>query len=161
METPTEESIQLWKKTDAQLRSSERRKFRAGVVRTLGRGGQCYVQHALKWGRDMIRLGEHELRTGIDCQDQFQRRGRKAAEHHLPHLLVDLKEIIEPSSQTDPTFKSTRIYTPLTAEIIREKLIASFGYKEAQLPTARILRNKINKLGYHLKKLKNVSLSRK
>jgi len=96
METPTEETIQLWKNTDAQLRGSERRKFRARVVRTLGRGGQCYVQHALNWSRETVRLGEHELRSGVECLDQLHLRGRKSSEYHLPNLLVDLKEIEAP-----------------------------------------------------------------
>jgi len=152
MEIPSEETIELWKNTDAQLRGSERRRFRAGVVRTLGKGGQCYVQHALNWSRETVRLGEHELRSGVDCQDQFQLRGRKSAEYHLPHLLVDLKAILEPSSQTDPTFKSTRIYTPLTAQSVRTRLIEEYHYKESELPSVRTLRKKINQLGFSFKK---------
>ena len=157
MEIPSEETIKLWKNTDAQLRGSERRKFRAGVVRTLGKGGQCYVQHALNWSRETVRLGEHELRSGVDCQDQFQLRGRKPVEYHLPHLLVDLKAILEPNSQTDPTFKSTRVYTPLTAESVRTRLIDEHGYKDSELPSVRTLRKKINQLGFDLKKSKNAS----
>ncbi len=152
MQIPTDESIELWISTDAQLDGSERRKFRAGVVRTLGRGGQCYVANTLNWGRNMIRKGEHELSSGIDFEDQFHLRGRKPAEHHLPNLLNDIKEIIEPCSQTDPTFKSTRVYTPLTAETVRTRLLKKFGYKDSGLPCARTLRNKINNLGYLLKK---------
>jgi len=158
MEKVTEETIKLWKTTDSQLRGSERRKFRAGVVRTLGRGGQCYVQHALNWSRETVRLGEHELSSGIDCVDQFQLRGRKAAEYHLPNLLTDIKQIVDPNSQVDPTFRSTRVYTPLTANAIRIKLIEDFDYKDSELPSVRTLRKKINQLGFVLKKFKNVSL---
>ncbi len=152
MQTPTEESLALWKNTDVQLAGSERRKFRAGVVRSLGRGGQSYVAKILKWGRNVIRKGEQELRSGIDFEDQFHLRGRKPAEHHLPNLLQDIKEIVEPRSQTDPTFKSTRVYTPLTAKNVRSRLLKGFGYKDSTLPCARTLRNKINQLGYTLKK---------
>jgi len=152
MEIPTEESIELWRNTDAQLNGSERRKFRAGVVRTLGRGGQCYVAKIFNWGRNMIRKGEQELSSGTDFEDKFHLRGRKPAEHHLPNLLNDIKEIIEPCSQTDPTFKSTRVYTPLTAETVRTRLLENFDYKDSSLPCARTLRNKINSLGYVLKK---------
>ena len=35
MDTPTEDSITLWKTTDSQLRGSARRKFRAGVVKAV------------------------------------------------------------------------------------------------------------------------------
>lgn len=118
MQIATQESIHLLTNTDAQLGGSERRKFRAGVVRTLGRGGQCYVEKIFNWGR-------------------------KAAEHHLPNLLLDIKEIIEPRSQTDPTFRSTRIYTRLTAQTVRTRLLEDFDYKDSSLPRVRILRNKM------------------
>lgn len=152
MQIPTEESIALWRNTDAQLRGSERRKFRARVVRTLGIGGQSYAAKIFKWGRNVIRKGEQELRSGTDFEDQFHLRGRKPAEYYLANLLHDIKAVIEPRSQTDPTFKSTRIYTPLTAETVRNRLIEKFGYTDASLPSVRTFRKKINQLGFHLKK---------
>jgi len=156
--TSNQESIDLWKHTDTLLTGAERRKFRARVVRSLGRGGQCYAEEVLQWGRNTIRKGEHELSLGVDCEDQFSKRGRKPAEYYLPELLTHIKEIIEPCSQTDPTFLTSRVYTPLTAEAVRSRLIRQFNYTDKELPCVRILRNKINALGYHLKKLKNVSL---
>ena len=106
----------------------------------------------LKWGRNTIRKGEHELKSGCDFEDQFHLRGRKPAEHHLPNLLLDIKGIIEPRSQADPTFKSTRVYTPLTAESVRTRLLEDFDYEDSSLPCSRTLSNKINGLGYSLKK---------
>ena len=152
MQIPAGESIKLWRNTDAQLRGAERRKFRAGVVRSIGKGGQVYAAKTLKWGRNTIRKGEHELKSGCDFEDQFHLRGRKPAEHHLPNLLPDIKGIIEPRSQADPTFKSTRVYTPLTAESVRTRLLEDFDYEDSSLPCSRTLSNKINGLGYSLKK---------
>jgi hypothetical protein len=62
----------------------------------------------LGWSRENIRKGEQDLATGIDNQDNFHLRGRKRSEHHRPELLNDLKAIVEPRSQTDPTFRSIR-----------------------------------------------------
>lgn len=155
MEAPTQDSITLWKVTDSQLKGAARRKFRAGVVRTLGRGGQCFASSTLGWSRDNVRKGERELATGIDQKDRFHLRGRKPAEQHLPELLNDLKEIVEPLSQTDPTFKSTRIYTPLSAEEVHRRLHQDFGYTLATLPSVRTIRNKLNMLGFILKKSPN------
>ncbi len=155
MEAPTQDSITLWKTTDSQLKGAARRKFRAGVVRTLGWGGQCYASTALGWSRENVRKGERELATGIDEKDRFHLRGRKPAEQHLPELLNDLKAIVEPLSQTDPTFKSTRIYTPLSAEEVHRRLHKDFGYTLATLPSVRTIRNKLNMLGFILKKSPN------
>ncbi|MFT6180076.1 MAG: hypothetical protein ACI8UZ_003185 [Akkermansiaceae bacterium] len=155
MELPIQDSIALWKATDSQLRGAARRKFRAGVVRTLGRGGQCFAAATFGWSRDTIRKGERELATGVDEQDCFHLRGRKRAEHHLPNLLGDLKALVEPRSQTDPTLKSTRIYTPLSAEEIWKRLKKDFGYTSANLPCVRTIRNKLNMLGFFLKKSPN------
>lgn len=157
MEMPTKDSITLWKATDSQLKGAARRKFRAGVVRTLGWGGQGYAATNLGWSRENIRKGERELATGIDEKDRFHLRGRKPAEEHLPELLDDLRAIVGPLSQTDPTFKSTRIYTPLSAEEVSRRLNKDFGYTPAALPSVRTIRNKLNMLGFILKKSPNVA----
>ena len=56
--------------------------------------------------------------------DNYSARGRKKAEEHLPHLLEDIRAIVEPGSQADPTLRTTRLYTPLTAKEVRQRLLA-------------------------------------
>ena len=155
MDIPTEESINLWRFADAELKGAARRKFRAQVVRSLGWGGQIFAVKTLGWSLENIRKGERELESGIDQEDLFHLRGRKPLEHHIPELLTDLKSIVEPRSQTDPTFRSTRIYTPLTANEVRDRLHKDFGYSLSILPSERTIRNKLNKLGFSLKKSQN------
>ncbi|MCU7880124.1 MAG: hypothetical protein KZQ66_13215 [Candidatus Thiodiazotropha sp. (ex Lucinoma aequizonata)] len=53
---------------------------------------------------------------------------------------------MEPLWQTDPTFRSTRIYSPLSADEVRLRLIAQRGYSDTELPCTRTLRNKLNEL---------------
>ncbi|MCU7909180.1 MAG: hypothetical protein KZQ71_11540 [Candidatus Thiodiazotropha sp. (ex Lucinoma aequizonata)] len=60
---------------------------------------------------------------------------------------------MEPLWQTDPTFRSTRIYSPLSADEVRLRLIAERGYSDTELPCTRTLRNKFNELGYQLRKV--------
>ena len=124
----------------------------AGVVRSLGRGAQRFVEDNLGWNRATIRKGESELATGRDIEDRFSDRGRKLAEDHLPELLMDIVWIVEPCTQTDPTFRSTRVYTPLTAEEILKRLEKE-GYRKSQLPCERTIRNKLEFLDYSLKKV--------
>ncbi len=56
--------------------------------------------------------------------------------------------------QTDPTFRSTRIYCPLSAKEVRNRLMSRCGYTDAELPSVRTLRNKLNDLGYELRKVR-------
>jgi hypothetical protein len=123
------------------------------VVNLLGRGGQRFAEQELGWNRGTIRKGKLELQTGQSIKDRFHERGRQRTEDHLPQLLDDIRAIVEPSAQTDPTFRSTRIYSPLTAQEVRLRLITQQGYTDAELPSSRTLRNKLNDLGYHLRKV--------
>jgi transposase len=126
----------------------------AEVVQALGRGGQRFAERVLGWNRKTIRKGARECKSGQPRVDRFEDRGRKKVEERLPQLLAQIGEIVEPNSQTDPTLRSTRIYTPLTAEEVRYRLRTRFGYSEGQLPSVRTLRTKLNELGYRLRKVK-------
>jgi len=139
------------------LKGSERRHFMAEVVKALGQGGQRQAETELGWHRRTMRKGKRELESGFRCYDNFSARGRKPAEHHLPNLLDDLKAIAEAESQTDPTFKTTRLYIRLSAAEVRKQLMVQKGYRAEQLPSEETIRTKLNRLGYQLKKVKKVN----
>jgi hypothetical protein len=96
-----------------------------------------------------IRKGTHELESGLRCVDNFAARGRKRAEDHLPNLLTDITTIVDGQSQTDPQFRTNRLYTRLSAAEVRRQLIAHHGYTDAELPTAETIGAKLNALGYY------------
>ena len=54
---------------------------------------------------------------------RLKREVEKRIEEKLPHLLEDIKDIIDSQSQTDPNFKTTRLFTRLTSKEIRIQLI--------------------------------------
>ena len=135
------------------LKGPERRKFMAKVVNLLGKGGQRRAERELGWDRKTIQKGTKELESGFDCVDNFSGRGRKRAEEHLPKLLDDIKDIVAPTSQTDPTFRTTQLYTPLTAEEVRNRLIQDKKYKDEELPTARTILTKLNELNFNPEKV--------
>jgi hypothetical protein len=60
---------------------------------------------------------------------------------------------VDGQSQADPQFRTTRLYTRLTAAEVRQQLIAQRGYTDAELPTVQTIGAKLNALGYHLKKV--------
>ena len=104
------------------------------------------------WNRGTIRKGQHELEHGIVCIDAFSLRGRKRSEEHLPNLLSDITAIVDGQSQADPQFRTTRLYTRLTAAEVRRQLIAQKGYSDEELPTAETIGSKLTELGYYPKK---------
>ena len=135
------------------LKGSARRLFMARTVKELGRGGQQRAARELGWGRMTIRKGLRELESGLTCLDAYALRGRKRVEEHLPNLLTDIKAIVDSQSQTDPQFRTKRLYTRLTAAEVRRQLIAQKGYTEAELPTAETIGAKLNALGYYPQKV--------
>jgi hypothetical protein len=131
------------------LRGSERRRFLARTVAELGPGGQRRAERELGWSRVTIRKGQRELTSGFACVDAFALRGRKRAEAQLPNLLADLEAIVASQSQADPSFRTTRLYTRLTAGEVRRQLIAEKGYTDAELPCVETIGAKLNGLGYY------------
>ena len=94
-----------------------------------------------------IRKGLRELDSGVECIAAFRLRGRKRAEEHLPNLLTDIQASVDSQSQTDPQFRTRRLYTRLSATEVRRQLITQNGYTDAQLPTAATIGAKLNQLG--------------
>ncbi len=135
------------------LTGSKRRIFMAKTVSHLGKGAQRRAEQELGWDRETIRKGMHELRSGISCLDNFSGRGRHSVYQHLPNLEADIIAIAEPTSQVDPTFRTLKIYTPLTAKTVRKQLISQKGYSEEKLPCIKTLSNKLNQLNFHPQKV--------
>ncbi|MDB9437739.1 hypothetical protein PN450_13255 [Dolichospermum lemmermannii CS-548] len=108
----TENLKYLYIKTAKKLKGSDRRQFMAEVVKALGIGGQTLVERELGWNRRTIRKGMQELESGQPIIDGFDRSGRKGVETKLPNLLLDMKSLVDPQSQTDPSFKSTKCFAP-------------------------------------------------
>jgi hypothetical protein len=143
----------LFIETAQTLKGAARRLFMARVVKTLGPGGSQQAERELGWNRSTLRKGRHELESGLTCLDAFGCRGRTRAEERLPHLREDIRALVDSQSQTDPSFKTTRLYSRLSAAEVRQQLIIQKGYTEDELPTARTLSTKLNELGYHLRKV--------
>jgi uncharacterized membrane protein YccC len=146
----------LLKETASQLKGAARRRFQAQTVISLGYGGQLLAQKELGWDRNTIRKGIKELTSGLTCVDNYSAKGRYKAEEHLPSLLEDIKKLVDSQSQTDPSFKSQRLYTRLTASEVRKQLINKFDYSDEVLPTEETIRCKLNYLGYRLKRVAKV-----
>jgi hypothetical protein len=135
------------------LNGSSKRLFMASVVSQLGRGGQRLASKELGWNRDLIRKGLYELRSGMSCVDNFSARGRKRWEERNPELIKDIKEIVDAHCETDPTFRTTRLYRRLTAKEVRRQLIEDKGYRPDHVPKERSMRDLLGSLGFHPRKV--------
>ena len=122
------DSTEKWLKSTAeQLKGSARRMFMAETVQQLGYGGASAAQDKLGWNRGTVQKGLKELKNG-PVGDRFSDRGRKKSEELLPNLLEDIKKIVEPECQTDPSFNTCRLYTRITAEEVRRRLLETYCY---------------------------------
>jgi hypothetical protein len=149
----TDSLIALFIDTAKTLKGSARRIFMARTVKELGPGGQRRAERELGWSRVTVRKGTRELESGVPISDNFSARGRKRAEAHLPNLLTDIRAIVDSQSQTDPQFRTNRLYTRLGAAAVRQQLMAQKGYTDAELPTTQTINTKLNDLGYFPKKV--------
>lgn len=149
-----QETREVILQTSSKLKGSDRRNFMAQIVKLMGKGGQRRAQREFGWDRNTIRKAMRELETGIICIDGFSARGRRPVEaDKLPYLLEDIKDIVDPLCQTDPTFQTTELYSPLTAKEVRRRLIEIKGYSKSKIPSRQTINTKMNQLGYKLKKV--------
>jgi transposase len=129
-----------------------RRRYMAQTLEAFGLS-QREAERRFGWGRNTLRRALHEHRSGLTCLDAFNCRGRKPVEFHLPRLLDDIKDLVQDHVQTDPTFQTTRLYCRLTAAAVRRQLLARKGYTDEQLPSIETITNKLNDLGFRLRKV--------
>lgn len=69
----------------------------------------------------------------------------------MPNMEQDIRKIAEASCQTDPTFRTTKLYRRLTGKEVRRQLLEEMGYPPEQVPSERTLRRKLTEMGYHPK----------
>ena len=93
-----------------------RRAFHAEIALKYCQGNARLTELVFGWGRDTVKTGLAEKRTGIVCvgaQSGFS--GRKRWEELHPEAFAALRTLAEAHCQQDPTFTSTLAFTRLTA----------------------------------------------
>jgi Rhodopirellula transposase DDE domain len=134
------------------LTGYQRRLFVAEVARELCGGSARQAERRFGWGRATVEKGLLESCWGVRCLENFAARGRPRSEEKNPQLAEDVRAIVEPHTQADPELKSSRRYTNLSAAEVREALIAK-GHSQAELPSERTVRDILNRMNYHLKRI--------
>ena len=68
-------------------------------------------------------------------------------------MLKDIKDIVDSQSQTDPSFKTRRLYTRMSAAEVRRQLIEQKGYTDEELPSRQTINTKLRELDYYPKRV--------
>lgn len=135
------------------LTGHQRRLFQAEVCLKLCGGHTRQAERRFGWGRENVAKGIHEYQSGIRCMENFGSRGRRRREDLNPQLAQDIRAIMGPKSYTDPELKSARRYSTLSANEVREALVAR-GYRAKDLPSERSMRDVLNRMNFRLKRIR-------
>ena len=134
------------------LTGHQRRLFMAEVATELCGASARQAERRFGWGRETVEKGLHESRSGMRCLEDFAARGRRRSEEKDPQLAADIRAVVEPQTYADPELKSERRYTNLSAAEVREALVER-GYRGAELPSERTMRDILNRMNYRLKRI--------
>jgi hypothetical protein len=149
----TEQYEGLIRSAARRLKGHERRLFQALVTDALCGGNPRSAEARFGWGRESVRIGQHEARTGIRCVEDFPAKGALPREVKETQLAADVRAIVEPATQADPELKSSRRYTNLSAREVLDALKQRKGYSADRLPSERSMRDILNRLGYRIKRI--------
>jgi hypothetical protein len=145
--------IELLQVGARRLTGHQRRLFQAEVCLKLCDGNARQAERRFGWGRENVTKGIREYQLGFRCVEHFGSRGRRRAEDLNPRLARDIRDIVGPRSYTDPELKSSRRYSTLSANEVREALAAR-GYAEKDLPSERSTRDILNRMNFRLKRIR-------
>jgi transposase len=154
MDVPFNPHDALLRRAAKRLRGHQRRLFLAEVALELCEGNARQAERRFGWGRHTITTGLTELQKGLRCLEHFAGRRRPRWEEAQPQRAQDLRDLVEPHTHADPELKSERRYTNLTAKEALELLQSKKGYAKEDLPSERTMRDILNRMGYHLKRIR-------
>ena len=144
------EVVELASRLVEQIPWPARRQAMADVTQTLLAGKTRVAEDVFGWGRAAVELGMNEMRTGIVCVNDLSQRRKSKTEEKQPQMLADIRDIMAPESQADPSLRTTLAYTNKTASAVRLALLDK-GWMDDSLPGLRTISNILNRHGYRLR----------
>jgi len=145
--------IEDLKLANSKMSGAERRSFQAAMTLKYCKGNARLAAKVFGWGRETVRLGLNEQRTGIICLGaQSAYGGDKLWEEKHPEVAQALWDLMAAHSQQDPTFRTSVSDTRLTAAKALEELRIR-GFQEDNLPSPSNMAEILNRNGYRLRKV--------
>jgi len=149
---PDQKTIGTIKHAANLLSGAPRRAFQAQTVIDHCNGSLSLAKVLFGWHPETLQRALLERERGEPIPDRAG-RGRKKITEHLPSLQADIRELVDPNTQTHPTFENTFRYTRMTAKAVIDALVETKGYKREELPAASTMRELLNKMGYRLRRV--------
>ena len=157
---PDLKTIDTIKDAASKLKGAARRAFQAQVVLDHCNGNTSHAKTLFGWDQPTTRKALHEHKTGKIIPDE-PRKGRTSFSEKLPNLQADIRSLVDPNSQTHPTFETQFRYTRMTAKAVIEALIREKKYKKEALPAESTMRELLGKMGYRLRRVQKTKPQKK
>jgi len=157
---PDEKTIRTIKDAAKKLKGVLRRAFQAQVVFDYCDGNISHTKTVFGRNQPTIQRALCERETGEIIPDA-PRKGRDTFSEKLPNLQTDIRSLVDPNSQTHPTFQTSFRYTRMTAKAVREALVKEKGYKKEELPALSTLRKLLGDMGYCLRRVQKTKPQKK
>jgi len=142
------------------LKGVARRTFQAEAALDYCHGSARTAERTFGWSRRTVQKGLDEQSTGKIIPGA-PRNGRTSYSQKLPNLQNDIRSLVDPNSQTHPTFRTTFRYTRMTASAVLAALVREKGYKKNELPAESTMRALLNKMGYRLRRVQKTKPKKK
>jgi hypothetical protein len=134
------------------LTGNARRTFQAEACRDYCNSSARIAERTFGWKRTAVQRGLDEQELGTIITDA-PGKGRTGYSKKLPHLQADIRSLVDPNTQTHPTFENTFRYTRMTAKAVLEALVREKRYKKKELPALSTMRELLGKMGYRLRRV--------
>jgi len=138
----------------------DRRRAMGDVTASLLDGKPRVAESVFGWSRYAVEVGIHEARSGISCLNDLSARLKPRTEDKHPDLLADIQGIMEPHSQSEPSLRTTLLYTDMTARAVHEALVQK-GWSAQSLPSVRTISNLLNRQNYRLRTVTKTRVQKK
>ena len=157
---PSQKTINTIKHAASLLSGADRRAFQAQTVLDHCDGNLSQAKSLFGWHQETVQRGLLERKKGKAIPDR-KGRGRKKMTESLPSLQADIRELVNPSSCTHPTFENTFRYTRMTAQAVLDVLVQQKGYNLDTLPKLSTMREMLGKMGYRLRRVQKTKPQKK
>jgi hypothetical protein len=156
----SETLIATIKSAAKKLSGPKKRLFQVEAARDYCKGSARAAERKFGWWRYAVQRGLDELEANETIPNE-KRTGRPSYSQQLPNLQNDIRELVDPNSQTHPTFKTTFRYTRMTASAVLEALVKEKGYKKEELPAESSMSRILNKMNYRLRRVQKTKPQKK